>query len=158
VHKKKVLSYSLWWLDANILSVSSLKFKYSYNSNNFIINVNKNFLYYFFLVNKKNISTLNFYILDIFSFKNNISNNNYYICYQSLFYDFKILMETQIFNNVASISKIYNGSLWSEREVKEFNKLNYSNLTDTRKLLSNYNYNEELNYNNFNNILNDIKI
>jgi Ni,Fe-hydrogenase III component G len=48
--------------------------------------------------------------------------------------------------------------LWCEREVREFNKVNYVNLTDTRKLLSNYNYNENLQYNNFNNILNDIKV
>jgi hypothetical protein len=98
-------------LDANILSVTSLRFKYSYNSNNFIVNVNKKFLYFFFLVNRKNISTLNFYILDIFSLKNNINKNNYYVGYQSLFYDFKILVESHIINNVSSISKIYSGSL-----------------------------------------------
>jgi hypothetical protein len=158
MHKKKTPAYSLWWLDTSILSITNLTFKYSYNSNNFIIKINKNFIYYFFLLNNKNISTLNFYILDMLVLKTNTDNNNYYVGYQSLFYDFKILIESKFYNNISSISKVYSGSLWSEREIKEFNKVNFSNLTDSRKLLSNYNYNDSINYNNFNNIINDIKI
>ena len=46
----------------------------------------------------------------------------------------------------------------AERENKEFNNIFFQNLNDTRKLLSNYNYNKNLQYNNFNNIINDINI
>jgi lipopolysaccharide/colanic/teichoic acid biosynthesis glycosyltransferase len=43
--------------------------------------------------------------------KNILNYNNYYLGYQSLFFDFKILIETQFSDNVSSISKIYNGAL-----------------------------------------------
>lgn len=47
---------------------------------------------------------------------------------------------------------------WIEREIKEFNQINFINLIDSRKLLLNYNYNLNLDYSNYNNIINDLKI
>lgn len=84
--------------------------------------------------------------------------NTYLLAYQSIFFDFKFLIETQFKQRITSVSSIYNGALWIERETKEFNSIQYTNLLDTRKLLSNYNYNTELQYNNFSNIINDLKI
>lgn len=115
------------------------------------------YFYFFFLLNYKNLNSLNFYILDIITYKN-INTNYYFLAYQSIFFDFKILVETTFKDSINSLSKIYKGSLWIERETKEFNAIQYNNLTDTRKLLSNYNYNNELQYNNYNNIINDLKI
>lgn len=157
MNKKKNLNSSLWWLDLSILNINSLVFKFSYLNNIYFLQLNHKYYYYFFLLNNKNINTLNFYILDILTFKS-VNINNYFLAYQSIFYDFKILIETQFKKNISSISKIYKGVLWVERETKEFNSIQYLNLTDSRKLLSNYNYNNSLQYNNFNNIINDLKI
>ena len=109
------------------------------------------------MLNNKNINTLNFYILDILNYKN-VNLNNYFVSYQSIFFDFKLLVETQFEKKISSLSKIYKGALWIERETKEFSLVEYNNLIDSRKLLSNYNYNSNLQYNNFNNIINDLKI
>ena len=155
--KKNFSNYSLWWLDTNILNINNLDFKYSYLNNIFFLNLDSKFYYYFFLLNNKNINTLNFYILDILNYKN-VNLNNYFVSYQSIFFDFKLLVETQFEKKISSLSKIYKGALWIERETKEFSLVEYNNLIDSRKLLSNYNYNSNLQYNNFNNIINDLKI
>lgn len=155
--EKKFQNYSLWWLDISILNLNNVRFKYSLLSNSYILSISEVYFYFFFLLNKKNLNTLNFYILDILTF-NVKGTHSYYVNYQSLFFDFKILIETFFTKHAVSLSKVYFGSLWIERETKEFNQLNYTNLTDTRKLLLNYNYNSSLNYNNYNNILNDLNI
>lgn len=155
--KKSFLNYSLWWLDVNILNINNLNFKFSFLNNIYFLQLSPKYFYYLFLLNSKNLNTLNFYLLDILVFKK-INTLNYFVAYQSIFFDFKILIETQFENKISSLSKIYQGALWIEREVKEFNDLQYFNLQDTRKLLSNYNYNTNLQYNNFNNIINDLKI
>jgi hypothetical protein len=157
MNKKKFLNHYLWWLDINILNTDNLNFKFSYLNNIYFLQLNYKYYYYFFLLNNKNLNTLNFYVLDILTYKN-INTHNYFLSYQSIFYDFKILIETQFKKNISSISTIYSGNLWVERETKEFNNIQYLNLTDSRKLLSNYNYNNSLQYNNFNNIINDLKI
>ncbi len=154
--KKNLLNYS-WWLDLKILNLNILKFKYSKINNMYLLDIEQKFLYFFFLLNKKNTNTLNFYIVDL-TVLDKKTVNEYNIVYQSIFYDFKLLIETTFKKNISSISTIYNGSLWIERETKEFNDIQYTNLLDTRKLLSNYNYNNNLEYNNFNNIINDLKI
>jgi Ni,Fe-hydrogenase III component G len=146
-----------WWLDMSVLNVNLLNFKFSYINNLYTIQINKNFLYLFFLINKKNINTLNFYTMDITIFKN-VNLYNYFIAYQSIFFDCRILLQTKFSKKIESLSHVNNGSLWIERETKEFNQIQYNNLADTRKLLSNYNYNSELQYNNFNNIINDLKL
>jgi hypothetical protein len=158
LNKKKIFSpATLWWLDVNILNINILKFKYSLINNIYFLYIANKYIYTYFLLNKKNLNTLNFYILDILTFKN-INTYNYFIAHQSIFFDFKILIETHFKNKTTSISKINSGSLWIERETKEFNLIQYDNLLDTRKLLSNYNYNSDLQYNNYNNIINDLKI
>lgn len=155
--KNSFFNNSLWWVDLNILNLNTVSFKYSLINNIYYININSDYFYYFFLLNYKNLNSLNFYILDIMTFKS-VNINNYYVAYQSIFFDFKILVETKFIDYISSLSKIYNGALWVERETKEFNNIQYINLKDTRKLLLNYNYNYQLQYNNFNNIINDLKI
>lgn len=155
--KKSSFHYSLWWLDVNILNVNNLKFKFSFLNNIYFLTVSPRYFYFLFLLNSKNLNTLNFYLLDILTFRK-INTFHYFVAYQSIFFDFKILVETQFQDKISSISKIYNGALWVERETKEFNEIQYLNLNDTRKLLSNYNYNSDIQYNNFNNIINDLKL
>lgn len=155
--KKPFPSYSLWWLDISILNVNNFKFKYSFINNIYFFKLVNKYFYYFFLLNRRNLNTLNFYILDITTYKY-LGINTYLLAYQSIFFDFKFLIETQFKHRITSVSSIYNGALWIERETKEFNSIQYTNLLDTRKLLSNYNYNTELQYNNFSNIINDLKI
>ena len=154
--KKNPLNLS-WWLELKIINAETLMFQYSKINNMYYLDLKENYLYYFFLLNKKNTSNLNFYITDLTMF-NNKTLNTYLIVYQSIFYDYKLLIQTSFKTNIQSLSSIYKGSLWIERETKEFNSINYLNMLDSRKLLSNYNYNTTLEYNNFNNIINDLKI
>ena len=77
-----------------------------------------------------------------------ILEKKYYLSLQTLFYDFKILLITNIKKNLTSVSNIYYSNCWVERELKEINKINFINLKDSRKLLLNYNYNSELVYSN----------
>lgn len=115
------------------------------------------FLFYFFLINKNNLNNFYFYFLDS-TVVTNYEKKEYQIAYQSIFFDLRILINVKFKNSLQSISKIYRGSSWVERENKEFNNIIFNNLNDTRKLLSNYNYNKNPQYNNFNNILNDLHI
>jgi Ni,Fe-hydrogenase III component G len=152
---KKLSNNNLWWLDYSILNTNSVNFKFSKYNNTFYLKLTNYF--YFFILNKNNLNNLYFYILDNVLISNN-NIKNYYLSYQSIFFDFKILINTEITDNLQSLTSIYAGLSWPERECKEFNNINFFNLNDTRKLLSNYNYNTNLNYNNFNNIINDIQV
>jgi hypothetical protein len=156
MNKKKIqITNNLWWLDYSILNLNNINFKYFYFNNIFSIKL-KNF-YYFFLINKFNINLTYFYNLDA-TILNKIANKTYIISTQTFFYDLQLLLNINVANSVLSISKIYFGNTWLEREIKEFNNIYFIGLIDNRKLLSNYNYNNKLNYNQFNNIINDLKI
>ena len=52
-------------------------------------------------------------------------------------------------NNITSISNIYFSSKWIERELQEFNNINFVSLIDSRRLLTDYTY--SLNNKNMNN-------
>lgn len=155
--KKKIPLNISWWLELKILNDNSCTFKYSKINNIYIINLNYQYYYYYYLINKKNLNSLNFYVVDSTSIKNKI-NQTYLTIYQSIFYDFKILLQTNFKQKIISISTIYKNSTWIERELKESLNIQYTNLIDSRKLLYNYNYNNNLQYNNFNNIINDLNI
>ena len=156
MNKKKIqITNNLWWLDYSILNLNSINFKYFYSNNIFSIKL-KNF-YYFFLINKFNINSTYFYNLDA-TILNKVVNKTYVISTQTFFYDLQLLLNINVANNILSISKIYFGNTWVERELKEFNNIYFIGLIDSRKLLSNYNYNNKLNYNQFNSIISDLKI
>lgn len=157
MNQKNIMNYLTWWLDFTIINVNSSTFKYSQLNNIYYVNIKEKYLYFFFLINKNNINSLNFYNLDITNYKI-LNKYKYFIAYQSIFFDFKILIDTTVKNTIQSLSTINKGSLWLERENKEFSSLQYTNLNDTRKLLSNYNYNNSIQYNQFNSIINDLKI
>jgi len=150
-----MLNKNIWWLDFSILNFSNIKFKFYYANNIFFLEI-KNY-YLFCLLNKKNVNCMLLYNLDsvIVSEK---GSNSIYSALQTFFFDIKILINTEFSKSIKSISCIYPSNLWVERELKEFNNVNFINMPDTRKLLSNYNYNNLLVYNNFNNILNDVNI
>lgn len=157
MNQKNIMNYLTWWLDFTIINVNSSTFKFSQLNNIYYINVKENFLYFFFLLNKNNINSLNFYNLDVTNYKI-INKYKYFISYQSIFFDFKILIDSTVSKPITSLSTVNKGTLWLERENKEFSLLQYTNLNDTRKLLSNYNYNNSIQYNQFNSIINDLKI
>lgn len=157
MNQKNIMNYLTWWLDFTIININSSTFKYSQINNIYYINIKENYLYFFFLINKNNVNSLNFYNLDITNYKL-VNKYKYFIAYQSIFFDFKILIDTNFKNKIQSLSSINKGTLWLERENKEFSLIQYNNLNDTRKLLSNYNYNTSVQYNQFNSIINDLKI
>ena len=138
MNKKKIqITNNLWWLDYSILNLNNINFKYFYFNNIF------------------SLKLINFYYGTILD---KAVNKTYVLSIQTFFYDLQILLNINIINNALSISKIYFGNTWIERELKEFNNIYFIGLTDNRKLLSNYNYNSKLAYNQFNSMLNDIKI
>ena len=154
---KKKFFLNNWWLDSTILNSNLTSFKFSLNNNIFYLNLSNKFLFYFFLINKNNLNNYYFYLLDS-TVLTNFEKKEYQIAYQSIFFDLKILVNVKFNNTLQSLTKIYKAASWIERENKEFNNITFNNLNDTRKLLSNYNYNKNLQYNNFNNILNDLHI
>lgn len=154
---KKKFFLNNWWLDSTILNPNLTSFKFSLTNNIFYLNLSNKFLFYFFLVNKNNLNNYYFYLLDS-TVLTNFEKKEYQIAYQSIFFDLKILVNVKFKNTLQSLTKIYKAASWVERENKEFNNITFNNLNDTRKLLSNYNYNKNLQYNNFNNILNDLHI
>ena len=83
---------------------------------------------------------------------------SYELNQKSIFFDYQILIESKIKSNFNSLSSIYSGASWIERELKESNTILYTNLNDSRKLLLNYNLNDSIQYNNYNNIINDLLI
>ena len=156
MNKKKIITNNnLWWLDFSILNLNNIKFKYFYFSNIFYIKL-INF-FFFFLINKNNINNMLFYNLDSLIFNNNI-NDKYNCGVQTMFFDLQVLLEINFNNKLTSLSGIYSGNTWLEREMKEMGNITFLNLLDNRKLLSNYNYNNNLEYTHFNSIINDIKI
>lgn len=152
-----VFNYLNWWVDSAILNYKDVNYSYNEHSKVYSLNVSKDFFFFFLLLNKKNTNTLNFFYSDITVVGNNYKNQ-YLINYQSIFYDFRVLILVNFFNQIISLTKINKGLTWSERELKEFNKVSISNLLDSRKLLTNYNHNNATAYNNFNNIVNDLFI
>ena len=98
------------------------------------------------------------YILDLVYFKSTASSKNLHVPYQSFFFDQKILISYQPIKRVESLSTLYKGSVWLERELREESRVPIQNLKDTRKLLYNYDYNKKINYNNYSYILNDTLI
>lgn len=141
----------LWWLEFSILTTQSISFKYNKYNNIYYLNMQN--YYYFLLLNKFNLNTLFFFLLDC-----TILNKKYYLSIETLFYDFKILVSSNINKSLVSVSNIFFSNSWVERELKEVNRVNFINLKDSRKLLLNYNYNSELVYSNYNNIVNDLRL
>ena len=154
---RKFNNNSLWWLEINLLNTNNFIFSYKKNNNIFYLTVEKNFYYFYFLILKNSLNTLLYYNLDVTLIKY-LNNCTYYNSTQTIFCDFKIMIISNILKQINSISSIYKGNTWIEREIKEFYNIYIINLIDSRKLLLNYNYNYNLNYNQFNNIISDINI
>lgn len=140
----------MWWFEFIFINCN---INFSYNKNNLINYFNTEQYFLFFLINKKNVNNLLFYLLD-----GVITKHIYYISFQTIFFDYKILLNCFNLTKLLSISNIYKNFSWVERELKEINKIMFIGLKDSRKLLLNYNYNIENQYINYNNIINDIKI
>lgn len=146
-----------WWMDYAILNTYTNNFKYNKTNNLYYLSIINSTLFFFFLINKKNINSLLFSNLDAV-ITNETNRKFYHITLQTFFFDHKILITTSTTTNFYSISSIYSGNIWLEREIKEMSCTNFLNLSDTRKLLLNYNYNTDLVYNNYNQIVNEVLV
>ncbi len=154
---KKKINLNNWWLDSAIINPQLVLFKFSLFNKTFYLNLSKKILFYFFLINKNNVNSYYFYLMDS-TVVTNFEKKNYLITYHSVFYDINILITSKFNNTMSSLSNIYKSSSWIERENKEFNLVLFNNLNDTRRLLTNYDNNRNLQFNNFNHILNDLHI
>ena len=132
---------TMWWVDFSIIFNNYLFLNQQYTNN-------------FYLQLLNHINSFLFYILD--SSTVNLKKNQLIINHQSIFFDYQVTTLTNINKKINSISKLNKGSTWLEREDSELNKTNYTNLADSRKLLLNYNYNLEVSYTGFNQIISDI--
>ena len=144
---------TMWWVDFSIIFNNYLFLNQQYTNNFYLQLSTKNHFYYYLLV-LNHINSFLFYILD--SSTVNLKKNQLIINHQSIFFDYQVTTLTNINKKINSISKLNKGSTWLEREDRELNKTNYTNLADSRKLLLNYNYNLEVSYTGFNQIISDI--
>jgi hypothetical protein len=144
---------TMWWVDFSIIFNNYLFLNQQYTNNFYLQLSTKNHFYYYLLI-LNHINSFVFYILD--SSTVNLKKNQLIINHQSIFFDYQVTTLTNINKKINSISKLNKGSTWLEREDKELNKTNYTNLADSRKLLLNYNYNLEVSYTGFNQIISDI--
>lgn len=77
-------------------------------------------------------------------------NSCYMDTFSSLITGEKIILTFNVLNGVVfSTSQVYNSSLWLEKEIKEFNKIYFNNLLDSRRLLTDYFTNLKINTNNY---------
>lgn len=144
---------TMWWVDFSIIFNNYLFLNQQYTNNFYLQLSTKNHFYYYLLI-LNHINSFLFYILD--SSTVNLKKNQLIINHQSIFFDYQVTTLTSINKKINSISKLNKGSTWLEREDKELNNTNYVNLADSRKLLLNYNYNLEVSYTGFNQIISDI--
>ncbi len=144
---------TMWWVDFSIIFNNYLFLNQQYTNNFYLQLSTKNHFYYYLLI-LNHINSFLFYILD--SSTVNLKKNQLIINHQSIFFDYQVTTLTSINKKINSISKLNKGSTWLEREDKELNNTNYVNLADSRKLLLNYNYNLEISYTGFNQIISDI--
>lgn len=144
---------TMWWVDFSIIFNNYLFLNQQYTNNFYLQLSTKNHFYYYLLI-LNHINSFLFYILD--SSTVNLKKNQLIINHQSIFFDYQVTTLTNINKKINSISKLNKGSTWLEREDRELNKTNYTNLADSRKLLLNYNYNLDVSYTGFNQIISDI--
>lgn len=146
---------TIWWTDAYILNTNCSKFLFNKFNNYYHITATPFFMYIILLLNKKHVNSLAFSNLDMATLP---EFKSVYYSLQTFFFDYKILIHIKYLTNLYSSSLVYNGNLWLEREVKEMNLINFIQLPDTRKLLSNYTYNTDLIYTNYNTVLNEVLV
>ena len=139
--------------------LNSNTFKMYTNKNNYSLNfefLNINF-FFFLVLQKYNLISVYFFIVDKILYKNK-SNHTELIFVNSLKTDIHYFITNKFFKKTKSLSSIFSNCIWIERELRELNEINYITLNDNRKLLLNYNYNNIISYNNYNNIINDLNI
>lgn len=146
---------TIWWIDFFILNVNSTKFLINKINNYHYFLLDNSYIYIYFLLNRNHINTLLFINLDSTILKD---IKRCYYTLQTVFFDYKMLLITTFNTSIMSITTLYNGNVWLERELKEMNNIEFLYLTDTRKLLSNYTYDDTLLYNNYNIIINEVLV
>ncbi len=113
--------------------------------NSYNIFINKiNWFFQFVCINKC-IPNYYYYTLDLFLYNINILQLNL----NTYFNTNKLNIITKG-NKKQSLSSIYKGNIWMERELSELHNFFFINLLDTRKLLQNYTINQKLIYKNNN--------
>lgn len=146
---------TIWWTDFYILNTNFNKFLINKTNNYHYFLINNAHIYVYFLLNRNHVNTLFFINLDSAIVK---ELKKCYYTLQTVFFDYKMLLTTTYNTNIISITTLYNGNVWLERELKEMNNVEFLYLTDTRKLLLNYTYDDTLLYNNYNTIINEVLI
>lgn len=105
------------------------------------------FYYYWFCLFLK-INTSNIYFLqDLYIFKK-VKSEHICLLNVACYYTSSMLtLYTEVKKNltIESLSGIYRGFIWVEREVQEFSNLLFCNLLDTRRLLTDYTQNTDVN-------------
>lgn len=154
IKKKLINARNLWWIEFFSLQITNVKFTYNHIDNINKLIISNSYINLLFTVLKNSTQTTFFSIVDY----SVVSANNKYAVYvaQSFFKNIKLNIFIDVKNQLLSLTNLYYGNMWIERELKEFSNIYVLNLYDTRKLLLNYDYNTSITYNSFNNIITDI--
>jgi NADH:ubiquinone oxidoreductase subunit C len=57
----------------------------------------------------------------------------------------RITVNAKVLKNIKTVSTLFRSTLWVERELQEFFLVNFENLKDSRRLLTDYTYQKLLN-------------
>lgn len=122
-------SYLLSFFTTNIEAKNTLTFTFNYT-----------LFYYFIILLKLQFNNIIFPVDMVYFSK--INKNNIILSLSSYltgnYYKLVFNLNEQI-NNFISLSNIYSSFIWVERELSEANNINFLNLKDSRRLLSDYN-------------------
>ena len=152
---KKINTLAMWWFDTCVLNTNYSSFYYNKIDNYYYITTSPLHIYIYMLINKKHVNSLLFSTVDATLLT---EYKLFYYVLQTFFYDYKIMLFTTYIKNLLTLSTVYTGNTWLERELKEMHNVAFLQLLDTRKLLSNYTYNTKLTYNHYSNIVNEVLV
>lgn len=129
------------------ININSIQYSNLYN-----IFINNNFFLYILAL--KTMIKSNIFLVD-----SSISKDNYINYFFSDVLNgtrYNLLYKVKNNSNITSISSIYNSSVWVERELSEFNKINFIGIKDSRRLLTDYTIFNINNNNSFNTIISEL--
>lgn len=149
VYNDKLIRYWVTGLDLTFLTFFK-KFTFSIvNTNNYnnknILNIHVSYTQYIYLaIFLKNLLNTLYTVMDLAVLPSN--SNTVVTSYACLLTNERIVNYSLVpkFKKLKSLSNLYKSTQWVERELQEFNYINFDGITDSRRLLTDYVYHKQL--------------
>lgn len=154
--KRKFTNKSIWWVEFTTLNFSNNLFFYNKSNNLLSIKTKAKNLYLLSILLKYNLNSYFYCFVDAVVLKKEKSYFTYQV-FQTIFQDIKFIILVND-KKLISLSTIYPGNTWVERELRESTGVNYTGLLDTRKLLLNYTYKTDIEYIQYNSLISDLSL